>query len=38
MVIDLITPVGKTSECRANMDLWIYQWWDQVPKKSKHPL
>jgi hypothetical protein len=22
----------------ANRDLWIYQRWDQVPRRSKHPL
>jgi hypothetical protein len=22
----------------VNTDIWIYQRWDQVPKRSKHPL
>jgi hypothetical protein len=25
-------------ENRANTDLWIYQRWDQVPRRSEHPL
>jgi hypothetical protein len=26
------------SEKGVNTDLWIYQRWDQVPRKCKHPL
>jgi hypothetical protein len=26
------------SENGTNTDQWIYQWWDQVPKRSKRPL
>ena len=26
------------SKYMANTDPWIYQRWDQVPRRSKHPL
>jgi hypothetical protein len=38
--ISLKIQVGNTNQRNkwANTDHWIYRRWDQVPKRSKHPL
>jgi hypothetical protein len=38
--ISLETQVGITNQRNklANTDPWIYRRWDQVPRRSKHPL
>jgi hypothetical protein len=28
---------GQKTDSRAETDPWIYQWWDQMPRRYKHP-